>query len=201
MAQLYVLRHGQTEWSKSGQHTGWTDIPLTETGETQAASLAPALANHDFGLVLSSPLQRARRTAELAGLAIDDFDDDLKEWDYGGYEGMTTAQIREQTGIDDWIIWDYPIPAGNTPGESSDHVAERTQRVLDRLEPVLDAGKDCIVVAHGHVLRILTATWLGLPSRDARLFALEPARLGALGHEHQTRVIDGWNSVTLLDEA
>ncbi len=198
MSYLYLLRHGETEWSKTGRHTGWTDIPLTDHGREQAAALAPALADADLGLVLSSPLQRAQETARLAGLDIDALDDDLKEWDYGGYEGLTTAEIREQTGNPDWLIWDYPIPPGQTPGESSDHVAERARRVLTRVAPVLQDGRDVMLVAHGHVLRILTASWLALPSTDGRLFFLEPAGIGALGHEHEAPVLSAWNRQSLL---
>lgn len=199
MGYLYLLRHGETEWSRTGRHTGWTDIPLTDHGRAQATSLAPALADARFGLVLSSPLQRAQETGRLAGLEINELDDDLKEWDYGGYEGLTTAEIREQSQNPEWLIWDYPIPPGQTPGESSDHVAERARRVLTRVEPLLDRGEDCMLVAHGHVLRILTACWLNLPSTDGRLFFLEPAGIGALGHEHETPVLSAWNRRSLLD--
>jgi len=193
-AQIWLIRHGETQWSLSGQHTGRTDIPLTERGEQVAAALAPHIADLQPGLVLCSPLTRARRTAELAGLSPDEFESDLLEWDYGAWEGRTTADIRTSLGDPGWLIWDHPVPAGQTPGEQLDDVAARVQRVINRCRPVLDSGRDCILIAHGHVLRILTSQWLGLPPIDGRLFALDAGRLSALGFEHQTPVITLWNS-------
>lgn len=193
-SQIWLIRHGETEWSRTGRHTGRTDLPLTEPGAAVAARLAPAVSRLDRGLVLCSPLLRARDTARLAGLTPDDLDPDLLEWDYGAWEGRTTADIRTELGDPDWLVWDHPIPAGSTPGEQLDDVQQRVQRVIDRCAPVLDAGQDCILVAHGHVLRILTACWLGLPPVDGRLFALDAGRLSALGYEHQTRTIRLWNS-------
>lgn len=189
-AQIWLIRHGETQWSLDGRHTGRTDIPLTEAGAAAAARLAPAVARIDAGLVLCSPLTRARDTARLAGLTPDAVDDDLLEWDYGAWEGRTTAQIR--TDIDDpsWLIWDHPIPGG----EQLEDVRARVTRVIARCQPVLDAGQDCVLVAHGHVLRILTATWLGLPPIDGRMFALSAGRLSALGFEHETHVISLWNA-------
>lgn len=194
MAQIWLIRHGETEWSRDGRHTGRTDIPLTEAGAATAARLAPAVSRLEPGLVLSSPLTRARTTAKLAGLIPDDTDSDLLEWDYGGWEGLTTSQIREQQHDPNWLIWDHPVPAGATPGEQLGDVGSRVSRVIDRCVPVLDAGRDCVLIAHGHVLRILTATWLGLPPIDGRLFALSAGRLSALGFEHETRVITLWNA-------
>jgi probable phosphoglycerate mutase len=147
-------------------------------------------------LVLCSPLERARRTAELAGLEPDELTADLLEWDYGAWEGRTTAEIRAEVGDPHWLIWDHPVPAGPTPGEQLDDVAARVGQVLARCAPVLDSGADCVLVAHGHVLRILTARWLGLPPIDGRLFALDAGRLSALGFEHQTRTITLWNSAS-----
>jgi len=193
MAEIVLVRHGETEWSKSGQHTGLTDIPLTRNGRKGAAQLEPLLRHRAFGLVLTSPLERARDTAKLAGLTADDTTEDLLEWDYGAWEGRTTADIRVELHDPDWVIWDHPVPAGNTPGESTDHVAVRCQRVLDRCEPILEQGRDCCLVAHGHVLRILTAQWLGLPSPSGRLFQLEAGGVSSLGFEREQHVLTGWN--------
>jgi probable phosphoglycerate mutase len=179
------VRHGETEWSKSGQHTGRTDIPLTATGEAQARALARHLAGHRFALVLTSPLGRARETCRLAGLAAGaEVSDDLREWDYGIWEGRTTAAIRvEQPG---WSIWTTPIPQG----ETVEQVGERARRVIARADAV--AG-DVALFAHGHFLRILAACWVGLPPIHARHLALGPASLSRLGYERETRVIEVWN--------
>lgn len=193
-AQIVLIRHGETEWSLSGQHTGRTDIPLTEAGRSRAARLEPAIAHHEFGLVLSSPLQRAQETARLAGLNPE-LDDDLLEWDYGAWEGRTTADIRSELGDPTWVIWDYPIPPGATPGEQPSDVAVRAQRVIDRCAPILASGRDCALVAHGHFLRILTATWLGLPAVDGRLWSLEAGCLSSLGFEREQRTLTRWNVV------
>ncbi len=192
MAQIVLIRHGETQWSLSGQHTGRTDIPLTAAGEERADRLRPALAAHDFGLELCSPLLRARDTAERAGLDPE-IDPDLLEWDYGAWEGRTTTSIRADLGDPNWVIWNHPVPPGETPGEQPEDVAVRVRRVLDRCQSVLDAGQDCALVAHGHVLRILTATWLGLPAIDGRLWALEAGFISALGFERDQHVIDRWN--------
>lgn len=190
---IWLIRHGETEWSISGRHTGRTDLPLTAAGLARAATLAPRVAGIDAGLVLASPLQRARDTAEAAGLAPE-LDDDLVEWDYGAWEGRTTAEIRAEAHDPGWLVWDHPVPPGATPGEQVVDVGDRADRVIARCRPVLAGGRDCILVAHGHVLRILTARWLGLPAIDGRLFALDPARLSALGFEHEQQVIRSWNS-------
>ena len=192
--RIWLIRHGETEWSRDGRHTGRTDLPLTPAGVDVASALRPAVSRIDAALVLCSPLTRARDTARLAGLEPDDYDDDLLEWDYGRWEGRTTASIREDLGRPHWLIWDEPIPPGETPGEQLTDVQQRAGRVLDRCRPVLDSGQDCILVAHGHVLRILTAHWLGLPPIDGRLFALSAGRLSALGFEHETHVISLWNA-------
>ncbi|MFZ1652847.1 MAG: histidine phosphatase family protein [Candidatus Nanopelagicales bacterium] len=193
MAEIVLLRHGETEWSKSGQHTGLTNIPLTRNGRKRAAEAAQLLKYRAFGLVLTSPLERAADTAKLAGLTADDTDDNLLEWDYGAWEGRTTLDIRAELGQPDWVIWDHPVPPGKTPGETTNQVAERCRKVLARCEPVLGQGRDCALVAHGHVLRILTATWLGLSSDMGRLFELDPGALSMLGYERDQRVLTGWN--------
>jgi broad specificity phosphatase PhoE len=194
VAGIVLLRHGETEWSVSGQHTGRTDIPLTAHGRQAAAALAPHLAGHTFGYVACSPLQRARDTAHLVGLDPDDYLDDLLEWDYGGFEGRTTAQIREQLSDPTWVIWDSEIPAGQTPGEQPEDVAVRCRRVLARCDPYLQRGEDVALVAHGHVLRILTATWLNLDARAGRLFELATGTVSLLGHEREQRTIELWNA-------
>lgn len=190
---LWLLRHGDTEWAASGRHTGRTDIPLSPAGETAARARTKDLAGHDFAVILCSPLERARRTAELAGVTPDAIDPDLLEWDYGAWEGRTTAEIREELGEPEWTIWDEPIPPGVTPGEQTVDVGVRTQRVIDRCLPEILAGHDCLLVAHGHLLRMLTATWLGLPARDGRLWALSAGGLSVLGWERTQPVISRWN--------
>jgi broad specificity phosphatase PhoE len=192
MGELTLIRHGETEWSKSGQHTGRTDIPLTAAGEEHAAALAPALAGRKFAAVFSSPAQRAVRTAELAGLTGIELEPDLQEWDYGGYEGMTTAQIRETRP--DWYLWRDGIVPGDAahPGETVQQVGLRADAVLARVRPLLDEG-DVALVAHGHMLRILTARWLRLDAADGRLFRLDTGTLGSLGDEHGEPVISSWN--------
>ena len=193
---IVLVRHGETEWSRSGQHTGRTDLPLTEKGRSDAAKLSPHLSGRSFGLVLVSPLSRAQETARLAGLS-GDADPDLLEWDYGAYEGRRTADIRQDLGDPDWTIWRDPIPAGETPGEQPEDVATRASRVIARSLPIIESGQDVALVAHGHFLRILTATWLALPAVDGRLFALDAGALSALGFEHEQHVIRTWNSVSL----
>ncbi len=194
-----MLRHGQTEWSKAGKHTGRTDLPLTPRGVADAAALAPMLARRRIAAVFTSPASRARRTAELAGLdgggggrAPVKTDPDLWEWDYGGYEGTTTAQIREQRP--GWYLWrDGVIPgdAGH-PGETLAQVGARADRVLERASAFLADG-DVALVSHGHMLRVLTARWLGLPPADGRLFRLDTGTISSLGMEHGEPVILTWN--------
>lgn len=193
-AAIWLVRHGETEWSRDGRHTGHTDVPMTPEGEKQADAVRAELADVRPALVLCSPLTRARETARRAGLVPDEITDDLREWDYGAWEGRTTADIRASLADPSWLIWDHPIPPGDTPGEQLDQVAVRVERILARCLPVLEAGGDCVLVAHGHVLRILTARWLDLPPVDGRLFALDPARVSALGFEHEQHVIRRWNS-------
>src|SRR5438067_5570120 len=169
--QVWIMRHGETEWSRAGRHTGRTDLPLTSAGEAAAAALAPALAGRDIRAVFASPLQRATRTAVLAGLAHVQQDPDLREWDYGGYEGVTTQQIRAQRP--GWYLWrDGVIPADAAhPGETVQQVGARADAVLSRVTPLLADG-DVVLVSHGHLLRVLTARWLRLEPADGRLFRL-----------------------------
>jgi probable phosphoglycerate mutase len=193
MGDLIILRHGETEWSRNGRHTGRTDLRLTARGEEQASRLAPLLAKYDIVLTLTSPARRARRTAELAGLAKDEpsqSDERLWEWDYGGYEGRTTEDIqRERPG---WYLWDDGVVPGDTPGETVQHVGARVDEVIEAVRPAL-AGGDVALVAHGHVLRVLTSRWLGLAAADGRLFKLDTGTVSTLGTEHDRPVIDSWN--------
>jgi broad specificity phosphatase PhoE len=208
MGQLILLRHGETEWSAAGRHTGRTDVPLAARGEAQAATLAPALAVRAIRAVFTSPAERAVRTAELAGLDGAKQDPDLWEWDYGGYEGRTTAQI--QAWRPGWYLWrDGVIPgdAGH-PGETVGQVGARADAVLRRLRRLIslhDAGDhgagadsadhdgDVVIVAHGHLLRVLTARWLGVEPSGGRMFRLDTGTLSTLGTEHGEPVITGWN--------
>ena len=183
--ELWLIRHGETEWSGAKQHTGRTDISLTPTGERQAAALGRSLAGRRFALVLCSPLRRARETCRLAGYGeVATMTDDLLEWDYGVYEGKTTKEIRmEQPG---WSIWTASV----AKGESIEQVGCRAQRVI-RL--ALASDGDVALFAHAHILRILAACWLGLPPEAGRLFVLRTASISVLGFEHETRVITQWN--------
>ncbi|MFD8805037.1 histidine phosphatase family protein [Streptomyces sp. NPDC059597] len=194
MGDLLLVRHGETEWSLSGQHTSWTDLPLTARGEEQARSLAPLLAGHDFAVVLTSPMDRARDTARLAGLTGAESDPDLVEWDYGGYEGIKTVDIH--TTRPDWDLWTdgvIPGPEGH-PGESPEQVGARADRVLARVDKALqEDGGDVILVAHAHFLRVLTARRLGLPPADGRLFRLATGTVSRLSTEHGRPVIVEWN--------
>ncbi|PSK97261.1 putative phosphoglycerate mutase [Haloactinopolyspora alba] len=193
MSELIVLRHGETEWSRDGRHTGRTDIALTGPGEDEARRLAPFFARRAVPNVLVSPAARARRTAELAGLADAAPEPDLWEWDYGGDEGRTTAQIREERP--GWYLWTDGVVPGDAdhPGESVRDVGARTDAVLDRVRALLPDG-DVALVAHGHVLRVLTARWLGLDPADGRLFRLGTGTVSFLGTEHGHPVINAWNA-------
>ncbi|HSS80476.1 MAG TPA: histidine phosphatase family protein [Gaiellaceae bacterium] len=181
--EVVVVRHGETEWSRTGRHTGRSDVPLTENGERQARAVGEALQGREFALVVSSPLIRARETARLAGFEPG-LRDDLAEWDYGEYDGLTTPQIREQ--VPDWTIWGY----GAVGGESVEQLAARADRVVAEL---LAVDGDVLVFSHGHFLRVLTARWLGLGAADGRLFALDSGTLSTLGFEREQHVIRGWN--------
>jgi broad specificity phosphatase PhoE len=192
MGDLILLRHGETEWSKAGKHTGRTDIALTPAGEAAAAALAPLLARRDIVAVFASPAQRAARTAELAGLASVKQDPDLWEWDYGGYEGLTTPQIRDKHP--GWYLWRDGVIPGDAehPGETVQQVGERVDRVLARVEPLLSLG-NVALVAHGHVLRVLTARFLQLDPSDGKLFRLDTGTVSTLGLEHDEPVVACWN--------
>jgi broad specificity phosphatase PhoE len=189
--RLVLVRHGETEWSRDGRHTGRTDVPLTDDGERDARRLAPHLAGFAFTAVLSSPLSRARRTAELAGLDPVP-DDDLVEWDYGGYEGLTTPQIRERLGDPSWTVFDDGVVAGSTPGETVEEVAARASRVLERVAEPLARG-DVALVAHGHLLRILAATYLRQDARVGANLLLHAGSLCVLDHEHGVPAVRTWN--------
>jgi broad specificity phosphatase PhoE len=192
MGDLILVRHGETEWSRDGKHTGRTDIPLTPAGEAAAAALAPMLARRNIVAVFTSPARRAVTTAALAGLDHAKPDPDLWEWDYGGYEGLTTPQIREeQPG---WYLWRDGVIPGDAehPGETVDQVGQRVDRVLGRVMPLLDGG-DVALVAHGHVLRVLTARYLGLEPSAGRLFRLDTGTISTLEDEHDEPVISSWN--------
>ena len=183
--ELWVVRHGETAWSRERRHTGLTDVPLTDEGRGQAAALRPWLTGHVFERVLTSPLGRARETCALAGCEPRaEVDDELREWDYGDYEGTTTAQIRERHP--GWVIWRSDPPGG----ERLAQVAARCDHVLARLAAVQG---DVLLFAHAHVLRVLTARWLGLEPAAARLFALEAGHLAVLGYEHDGAVMLRWN--------
>jgi broad specificity phosphatase PhoE len=174
LPMLCLIRHGETAWTISGQHTGHTDIPLTEQGEQAVRELGTRLRGWNFVQVFTSPLQRARRTAELAGFAAAVADADLMEWDYGGYEGRRTADIRaERPG---WKLFDDGCPGG----ETLDAVAARADRVIDRIRA---CRGDVLVFAHGHILRVLVARWIGLAPRDGRCFDLAPASISLLGYD------------------
>jgi probable phosphoglycerate mutase len=196
VGELVVVRHGQTEWSRSGQHTGVTDLPLLPTGEDDARRLRAVLTGRNLTHAFVSPLMRARRTAELAGLFDGDvetrIEPDLVEVDYGGYEGLTTQEIAAGLG-GKWSLWADGTVPGDTPGETLAQVAERVDRVLDRVRPLLADG-DVALVAHGHVLRILTARWLRLGPESGALFPLSTGRYGLLGHEHDWPALTGWNT-------
>ena len=196
MGEVVVVRHGATEWSRNGKHTGVTDLPLLPEGEDDARRLAPVLAGRDVVATFVSPLSRARRTAELAGLfdgGVDCVvDPALVEVDYGGYEGRTTKEISAELGRR-WSLWRDGTVPGDTPGESLQQVADRVDGVLARVRPLLADG-DVALVAHGHVLRILTARYLGLAPEAGALFPLGTGRYGLLGHEHDWPALTGWNT-------
>ncbi|MFD5008811.1 histidine phosphatase family protein [Streptomyces chartreusis] len=193
MGDLFLVRHGETEWSRSGQHTSFTDLPLTQDGEEQAKSLAPLLSGRTFALALTSPLGRAVRTAELAGVTGAVPDPDLHEWDYGGYEGVTTVDIHRARP--DWYLWTDGVAPGppDHPGESPAEVGARADRVLARVAAALPDG-DVVLVAHGHFLRVVAARRLGLAPADGRLFQLATGTVSRLSTEHGRPVIAQWNT-------
>ena len=189
--QVWLVRHGETDWARSGRHTGRTDIPLTDLGRQQAAALATRLAGRPFALVLTSPRSRALETASLAGFPAARIDPDLGEWDYGAFEGRTTAEIRIE--IPDWSIWTGPWQGG----ETVDAVGVRADRVIERcLDPRVEG--DVVLFAHGHLLRVLAARWIGLPAAGGSHLALGTATVGILGWDRANRVIETWNEACHL---
>jgi probable phosphoglycerate mutase len=192
MGELILLRHGETDWSLAGRHTGRTDIPLTPHGEAAAKALEPVLSRRDIVAVFTSPARRAVTTAAFAGLSNAQPDPDLWEWDYGGYEGLTTRQIQETRP--GWYLWRDGVIPGDAahPGETIEQVAQRTERVLARVTPLLARG-DVALVAHGHVTRVLTACYLRQPPAEGRLFRLDTGTVSTLGAEHAEPVITTWN--------
>ncbi len=182
--ELWLIRHGETEWSRNGKHTGSTDLPLTDHGREQAEALRPALAGVSFDLLLCSPRQRARDTAALAGFADVAIEPNLQEWDYGAYEGLSTPEI--QATHPGWSVWRDEI----TGGETLQQVAGRTQQVIDRC---LQHGGRCALFAHAHVFRILAAMWLQQDAGFGQRISLSTATVSVLGWEHSTRVITRWN--------
>jgi probable phosphoglycerate mutase len=183
--EIVLVRHGETEWSRAGRHTGRTDVPLTEQGRLEARAVAAQLAGRRFALVLTSPLSRAAETCRLAGLGDRaQVREALLEWDYGVYEGRTTAEIRaERPG---WSVW----ADGAVGGETVAEVGARADALIPELE---GARGDVAVFAHGHLLRVLAARYVGLPPGDGRLLGLDPATVSVLGYEHEWRVIRAWN--------
>lgn len=192
-SKIYLARHGATEWSRNGRHTSVTDLPLLPDGEDQARELGRAIGGHGFELVLTSPRERAMRTAELAGFAATmRVDPDLAEWDYGAYESLTSPEISERIGRE-WFLWDDGVPAGATPGEDREDVRRRALAVIARCEPVIARGGDVLLVAHSHFLRSFAAAWLSLPARAGSGFTLDTGSVSILGFDHDRPVIARWN--------
>ncbi len=188
--RLFLVRHGETAWSATGQHTGWTDIPLSENGIEQAKKLGERLAGYTFALVLASPLSRALETCRIGGLGdVAVIDPDLREWNYGEFEGRTTDDIRRE--IPGWTVWTTRV----TQGESVEDVGRRVDRVIAR---ALAVDGDVAVFGHGHALRILAARWLDLPPAAGALFELSTATISRLGWEREHRVIELWNGAAHL---
>jgi len=183
--ELWIVRHGETEWSRSGRHTSTTDVPLTPQGEQAALGLGARLAEVDFDLVLTSPRSRARRTAELAGFADAEVAYGLAEWDYGNYEGITTPEIRET--VPGWTVWSHPCPGG----ESAEQVSDRLDGVLETVRAV--PGR-VLIFGHGHASRALASRWLDQPVTEGRLFKLDTATVSVLGYERESPVVARWNA-------
>ncbi|WP_128379971.1 histidine phosphatase family protein [Streptomyces cavernae] len=194
MGDLLLVRHGETEWSRSGQHTSYTDLPLTDNGREQARAVAPLIDADRIQAVFVSPMNRARQTAELAGLKDVRVDADLREWDYGGDEGATTAAIRrDRPG---WFLFTDGVAPGppEHPGESPEEVGARADRMLAKVREALTAGDgDVLLVGHGHFLRVLTARYLGLAPSAGALFQLHTGTLSRLGSEHGRPALASWN--------
>ena len=189
--EVVLVRHGETEWSRAGRHTGWTDVPLTDVGRAQARALGDLLRGRDFASVLTSPLQRAAETCRLAGYGNSaEIIDELREWDYGAYEGRTTPDIRRD--VPGWTVWTH----GVVGGESIEQVAGRADAVIDRVRGV---EGDVALFAHGHVLRILAARWCDLDATAARHFMLDTATISILAYERETPAIRSWNEGRRLE--
>ncbi len=183
---VYIIRHGETEWSLNGQHTGVTDIPLTENGRTLAKLLQPVLAKESFALVLTSPLQRARETCKLSGLGDQaDVDTNLMEWNYGEYEGITSRQIHET--VPGWLVFNDGAPGGETP----EQIGARADRVIARVRSVRGV---VALFAHGHILRVLVARWLDLPATAGRNFLLDTGTLNILSYYRGYPAVKTWNA-------
>jgi broad specificity phosphatase PhoE len=183
--EVVLVRHGETEWSRDGRHTGKSDIPLTDGGRAQARTLGPELQQWNFALVMTSPLQRAEETCRLAGYGDRaQVRPDLEEWDYGTYDGKTSKEIKAIAP--DWSLWRDGGPGGETPAD----VGKRADRVIAEARRV---GGNVLIFAHGHLLRVLTARWLGQPPGSGRHYALETAAVSVLGYEHDDAVIRRWN--------
>jgi broad specificity phosphatase PhoE len=184
--EVWLARHGETEWSRDGRHTSHTDLALTARGEAEARALARALGGVDFDLVLASPRVRAVDTAVLAGYPEPETDPDLTEWDYGEYEGLTTPAIRESAP--GWELWTHPTPGG----ETEDQVAARADRIIARV--LAEAPERALLVSHGHFLRVLASRWVGRPPRFGRHLLLRTATLSILGWERDNRALARWNA-------
>jgi probable phosphoglycerate mutase len=185
--ELVLVRHGETAWTVNGQHTSRTDVPLTERGRRDAETLSARLARRAFAVVLTSPLRRAADTCALAGFTdVAESSEDAVEWDYGAYEGRTTAEIRADAP--GWSLWHDGVPGG----ESAAHVADRADRLLARLRR---ADGDALLFSHGHLLRVLAARWLGLGPAYGRFLALGPASISVLGWEREQAVLARWNEL------
>ncbi|MFE1953715.1 histidine phosphatase family protein [Streptomyces sp. NPDC059524] len=194
MGDLLLVRHGETEWALNGRHTSWTDIPLTENGREQARRVAPLVGSYHVGAVFTSPMRRARDTAKLAGLDQAVVDPDLCEWDYGGYEGVTTLEIHRTRP--DWFLFDDGVAPGppEHPGETPEQVGARADRMLSKVDAALANNEGSVVlVAHGHFLRVLTARRLGLPASEGAHFLLATGTVSRISTEHGRPVIAGWN--------
>jgi len=190
MAELWLIRHGETEWSLSGAHTSRTDISLTDHGRRRAEELKAFLKGRRFAAVFTSPMQRARETCAIAGYGdVATVDEGLREWDYGVFEGKTTKEIRAESGNPAWSVWIDPI----TDGEAVEHVGERADGVIARALAEAGEGGTVVLFAHAHILRILAARWIGLPATGGSLLALGTGSLSVLGFERETRVIKSWN--------
>ena len=192
MTELWLVRHGETEWSAQGRHTSRTDLPLTERGRERAAVLGKYLAGTKFAAVLRSPMLRAKETCEIAGFGdVAVVDEGLKEWDYGVYEGRTTSEIQAE--IPGWSVWKDPIVDGETVEQVGARADGVIARALAAAEPKADAMVNVALFAHAHILRILAARWVELEARDGALFALGTGSVSVLGWERETRVIVRWN--------